>query len=417
MVNAYIVSPKDLTLRTDNVPTLNPLAFSASQINKTTGLPLGITAVKGKVCVGSIDELPVFVRYSDGRADILDKPDGESVAYGDFVVTGTAIVVAEGQPRVPPHREYLRPLDSVRRVVIGLLADGNVLVILCTATLYKLQAMLCAYDVVTALLLASEDAYFSNPRSGISLGEQPMVSLQATYYEEIPTPIVVIDPAHGGTDYGHFTSTLREKDLTLTIAKEMQTYLRENYYGTFFLTRTDDSLVPLMRKIGFVDNIQADFVYTCHINVLDGATRGFECQCSSDTSDSTKALVTSLHSRLAQLFERQGITDNGLHYKSIKTIERYHCPSFTAKTLYIDNAEDFNILSKPLMLRMLAVAQAEALAQALELNKRIRTTKRTSCIDDKRYRVNVGEFPFKLGALELCDKLRQQGFDAYITRE
>ena len=417
MTNAYIVPPSNLVVRTDNTPTLSPLSFSASQLSDK-GFPFGITAVDGKVYVGSPDELPVFVRYADGRADILDKPDTESVAYSSFMVTGIALLVSEHKPKNVSDLKHTRKLDNVKRVAIGLLDDGNVFVVFCTATLEKLTAMLCAYGVANALLLASDDVYFNNPRNGIFCGEQPVITLQATYYEDFPTPVLAIDPAHGGNDPGVCSASLIEKTLTLAIAKEMQTYLREYYYGTFILTREDDRLIPLSNKVQFLSDIQADFVYVCHINALDGVTRGFECIGYSDASESAKALVQSIHAHTTGLLGTYAINDNGLHLKSLKFLEVLPCPAIIANALYIDNAEDAHLLSRPDMLRTLGAIQGESLAQGMGLERRVSTSKPISSVDEKRFKVRVGQnFKFKLGALELCEQLRQLGFDAYVTRE
>lgn len=417
MINAYIVAPKDLVLCTDTTPTLNPLAFSAAQLRNTTGMPMGITAVAGKIYIGSPDELPIFVR-SNTSADILDKPTTTSVAYGDFVISGIAILIAQHTPREDiPHSMYLRPLDRLKRVVIGLLDDGNLFVVFCTATIEELKGMLCAYDVNTAMLIASGDVYFNNPRNGITQGEQPIVTLQATYYEELQSPVVIIDAAHGGSDLGNTSLSLCEKDLTLAITKEMLYYLKHRYSGTFIPTRVSDEYLSKEQRINIINGAQADFSYECHINALYGSTRGFECIGYSDASELSKRITTELYTRLQGLLEVQGIQSNGLTQKSILDSTRCRCPTFIAKTLYIDNMHDYNLLLKPGVLRMLGEIQAEALAYALGLKRRTEVSKISNNLDDTRYRVNVGEFPFQLGAIELCEKLQRLGFDAYITKD
>jgi len=379
-------------------------------------MPVGIVAVKGNVYYGSPDELPVLVRHSNGHVDILDKPDSQSVAYGDFVVSGTAILVSQKHPRDTAGLKYVRPLDSVKRIALGLLSDGNIFVVYCTATLDKLKDLLCAYGVYDALLLASDNVYFNNPRSGITLGEQPVLSIQATCYEELPTPIIVIDPAHGGSDIGNQSGKLLEKDLTLTMAKHMEAYLKDKYHGTFLLTRNYDKYLSENRRIKLATDAQADFFYSCHINALNGLTRGFECQCYSDTPESVSVTLRSVHERLASNLSVQGIPDNGLHRKLTTALRLCECPALISKMLYLDNAEDINILMQPEMLRMLAHSQAEALAQALGLSKRTHTST-IPAAETARYKVNVGDFPFKLGAIELCEKLRQLGFDAQVIKE
>lgn len=417
MTNAYIVSPNDLVVHTDNTPTLNPLAFSASQIVNTTGLPCGITSVNGKVFIGSTDELPVFVRYKDGSADILAKPDTEAVAYSSFMVSGVCILVSENTPCELHYVKHLRHRDNVKRIALGLMEDGRVIVVYCTSDVYKLAAKLCAYGVVNAILLSSDNVYFNNPRNGIIGEDQPVITLQATYYEELPSPVVVIDPAHGGEDPGNVSRSKLEKTFTLILAKGMEAYLKENYLGTFVLTRNTDALVPPQAKIKFLEDIQADFIYTCHLNALNGVTRGFECESYSNITEGAKDVVHGIHERLANLLAPYGIKSNGLNLKSLAAYEAYPCPMFISKMLYMDNAEDDNILSKPDMVRAIWIAQAEALAQALGLSRRVSKPKVCE-VETKTFNVHVGEkFTFKLGAMELCEKLRQLGFDAYVTRE
>jgi len=65
---------------------------------------------------------------------------------------------------------------------------------------------------------------------------------------------------------------------------------------------------------------------------------------------------------------------------------------------------------------MLAEIQAESLAKAMNLQKRVSNSQITKQ-EDKYFKVNVGKFKFKLGALELCEKLRQLGFNAYVIKE
>jgi len=417
MVNAYIIAPKDLSIRTDNVPTLNPLSFSAAQINVLTNLPYGFISVNGKIFIGNTDDLPVFIKYADGRVDILDKPDTEAVAYGSFVVSGIAILVSENQERNTSGIPYLQEFKEVKRVVIGILNDGNIFVVYCSATIEDLKCMLCAYGVSVALLLSSDNVYFNNPRGGIVSGVRPIITLQAAYYEELPTPIIVIDPAHGGTDFGNCANNLVEKDLTLKIATEIKTYLKRKYYGTFTMIRNTDVLVPLTHKARFIRSIHADLVYACHINTSDGLKRGVEFSYCIGLTESARSLVIDLYTYLSQKFYSQGIIDNGIYLGYKDLYETYSCPLFTANTLYMDNAEDAHLLSKPHFIKTLAETQAEAIAQVIGLQTRVSNTQFTKPINMTHFKVNVGKFKFKLAAVELCEKLKKQGYDAYVTKE
>jgi N-acetylmuramoyl-L-alanine amidase len=418
VLNAYIVAPGDFISCTDNVSALKPLAFSASHTD-SAGTPCGLIAVDGRLYVGTPEELPAFVRYQDGRADIVARLTTEDITGSDFVISGTAIIVAGGFPIAEVTDKYVWKRENIKRIVIGLLEDGNTFVLFCTGSVRKLQSLLCAYGVVTALLITSGDVFFHNPRNGIDCGKRPVATLQARHYEEVPTPVVLIDPAHGGNDSGCVSehTGLTEKELTLEMATEMTKYLRETYYGTFIQTRTEDTRVRIERNVSFAEDIQADFVYVLHVNACDGDSTGFESSHDVAISESTRTVLTDIHERIAQSLSLYDVPDNGMYPRSDKECETYPCPTFVAKVMHLDQRDEAYVLSNKGSLKHIAQIQAEALAGALGMTRRVCATSIVRRTDPKRYRVSVGEFQFKLGAEELCEKLRQKGFDAYIIRE
>src|SRR5690606_13743625 len=60
---------------------------------------------------------------------------------------------------------------------------------------------------------------------------------------------VFLDPGHGGSDSGAVANGLKEKDLTLKIAKATEKYLKEKYEGvTVKMSRTGDSYPSLSAR-------------------------------------------------------------------------------------------------------------------------------------------------------------------------
>ncbi len=79
--------------------------------------------------------------------------------------------------------------------------------------------------------------------------------------------IVVIDPGHGGYDGGaQGANGLREKDVTLDLARKVKTYLEGQYPITVLLTREDDTFVPLARRTSFANKRRADAFVSIHLN-------------------------------------------------------------------------------------------------------------------------------------------------------
>jgi len=78
---------------------------------------------------------------------------------------------------------------------------------------------------------------------------------------------VVIDAGHGGFDPGAVGKTgLKEKDITLDIAKYLQQKLEGTGKKQAFLTRTDDYFVPLAERTVIANQYRADLFISLHIN-------------------------------------------------------------------------------------------------------------------------------------------------------
>lgn len=364
------------------------------------------------------DDLPVFVRYGDGRADILAKPDSETVAYSDFMVSGVAILTANGKPRDTSFSRWLRPRDVIHRIAIGLYPDGNVMVAFGVTGIESLKALFCSYGVDVSMLLASGDVYFNNPREGIAHGDLPVLSLRSEAYEEVSRPLIVIDPAHGGTDVGSVSAGMPpEKDLTLPMAVAMRGYLSENFTGTFVLTREDDSMVPVVKRAALANSLQADFVYSIHCNTFDSITQGLEIQHAYGASTNVKKTMAELSTSLMEKLSPFGVVDQGVRGTLLDRFNLFEAPLAVVQMLYMDNERDALLLNSLDMLAVLGRIQAESLAKVLGLPRKVSKTFGSTLPPPKKYRVNVGQYSYKFGAQELCDTLRKQGIDAWITKE
>ncbi len=78
---------------------------------------------------------------------------------------------------------------------------------------------------------------------------------------------VYIDPGHGGTDPGAVANGLKEKDLTLKIAKYTRDYLQDNYKGVSIkMSRTGDTYPSLTQRTNEANKWGADVFVSIHIN-------------------------------------------------------------------------------------------------------------------------------------------------------
>jgi len=109
-------------------------------------------------------------------------------------------------------------------------------------------------DVVRRLLKGQEEAFtfsFSPERVSWAKGKIRRV---------------VLDPGHGGKDPGAIGPTgLKEKEVTLAIAKELARLLRREGLEVY-LTREDDRFIPLDRRAEIANQLKGDIFLSIHAN-------------------------------------------------------------------------------------------------------------------------------------------------------
>ncbi len=78
---------------------------------------------------------------------------------------------------------------------------------------------------------------------------------------------IVLDPGHGGNDYGTSSATgLHEKELVLDVAKRLGQLLEEQLGSEVIYTRDDDRFVSLERRTEFANEQRADLFVSIHAN-------------------------------------------------------------------------------------------------------------------------------------------------------
>ena len=77
--------------------------------------------------------------------------------------------------------------------------------------------------------------------------------------------IVVLNPAHGGMDFGKEISYGKEKNITLAICEQVIAANTDTEVG-IFLTRDDDVAMDEDMRLSFVEQIQPDLFVDVHLN-------------------------------------------------------------------------------------------------------------------------------------------------------
>ncbi|MDP2158693.1 MAG: N-acetylmuramoyl-L-alanine amidase [Nitrospirota bacterium] len=79
---------------------------------------------------------------------------------------------------------------------------------------------------------------------------------------------IVIDPGHGGYDYGLYKEEVREKEVSLSIARDLANILQKKGLKVF-LTRKVDQSLPLGERIVFSNSKTPDLFITIHATPSD----------------------------------------------------------------------------------------------------------------------------------------------------
>lgn len=136
-------------------------------------------------------------------------------------------------------------------------------------------------------------------------------------------PKVIIDPGHGGEDYGCVRQGLNEKDANLAIALQLQKILLEEGYQVFMIRETDTDVVNRTRPETALAQ-KGDIYVSIHLNSLeedDESTTGAEVWYSDMRADNSEILARYVADELTALV---GMENRGVKVGNNLTVLRYN---------------------------------------------------------------------------------------------
>jgi len=82
--------------------------------------------------------------------------------------------------------------------------------------------------------------------------------------------VIVLDPGHGGNEYGARHGGLTESVLTLDLSKRVAAILRRRLpRASVVLTRQEDRVLSLEQRVAFANALRADLFVSIHLNAAD----------------------------------------------------------------------------------------------------------------------------------------------------
>ena len=106
---------------------------------------------------------------------------------------------------------------------------------------------------------------------------------------------VIIDPGHGGKDWGAFRAGVRESSLNMKVASKLEYYLKQNGFRVV-LTRRSDSFLSLSRRASIANRYRNAIFVSIHFNATRNTmVRGAETFYAGAAG---RQLASSIHREL-----------------------------------------------------------------------------------------------------------------------
>lgn len=200
--------------------------------------------------------------------------------------------------------------------------------------------------------------------------------------------VVLIDPGHGGEEFGAVgyadwskkTGKTYEKDLTLKLATRVKDYLSSK--TTVYLTRSFDHTVGLQERADMAEAVKADLFISVHFNSsFDHKSHGFELYYLDNNSDvavkkveksenlslkgeelivnqilvdlvigqtveSSKSLAKSVHQSIKPILKQYGLTDRGIKAGLFYVLALSKRPGLLIEGGFMSNPKELSQIKK-----------------------------------------------------------------------
>ena len=132
------------------------------------------------------------------------------------------------------------------------------------------------------------------------------------------TPIIVIDPGHGGEDEGCSRGEVKEKEINLQLARMLADKLQELGYDTVITREADETSLLLEERVEIAEECGADLFVSIHQNACEeseSTVSGIETWYCGNVEGSR---------RLAQLIHRGMIEKSGAQDRELRESEELY---------------------------------------------------------------------------------------------
>jgi N-acetylmuramoyl-L-alanine amidase len=176
-------------------------------------------------------------------------------------------------------------------------------------------------------------------------------------------PVIVIDPGHGGDDWGA-TDGNKEKDAVMAIGLTVAKIL-EAHGLKAILTRNGDYFIGLDRRVEIARESKADLFVSIHANYFEREeAMGVETYSYGSGSRLAEAIQRSIISRLA-------LVDRGTKTARFLVLRKSTIPAVLVETGFISNKLESAMLATPEYHNRMADAIARGILQYLGIEYKV----------------------------------------------
>jgi N-acetylmuramoyl-L-alanine amidase len=176
-------------------------------------------------------------------------------------------------------------------------------------------------------------------------------------------PVVVIDPGHGGADWGA-TDGNKEKDAVMAIGSQVAKIL-EIHGVKAILTRNGDYFISLDRRVEIARESKADLFVSIHANYFEREeAMGVETYSYGTGSRLAELIQRSIVSRLA-------VVDRGTKTARFLVLRKSVIPAVLVETGFISNKLEGAMLATPEYRNRMADAIARGILQYLGIEYKL----------------------------------------------
>ncbi len=174
--------------------------------------------------------------------------------------------------------------------------------------------------------------------------------------------LIVIDPGHGGSDFGAMHNGLTEKVLTLDISRRLRAQLIARGWEVK-LTRdadvdvfepNDSARDELQARCDVANNAHARMFISVHINSFTSG--GLNGTTTYYYKADSYGLADAVHARLADALPTK---DDGIVRDNFYVVHHTSMPAILVETAFLSNPDDAQLLKSPAFLQKVATAIAD----------------------------------------------------------